>query len=1040
MSEPLGSAVLELTTDNRKLRDGLAAGRRSAGEFAQTAGRALLPLSIAIAAVGGGSIKLASDFESSFAGVRKTVNATEAEFAALSQGFREMSQEIPVNVNELNRIGEAAGQLGIKTENILDFTRVMADLGVATNLSSDQAATSLARLANITGMAQGDFDRLGSTIVALGNNFATTESEIVEMGLRIAGAGAQVGLTEGEILAVGTALSSVGIAAEAGGSAISKVMVNMSLAVSKGGESLDDFARVAGMSGAEFQRAFKEDAASAIESFIVGLGDLQASGGDVLKVLDDMGITEVRMRDALLRSAGASDLVSAALDLQGEAWEENTALTKEAEERYKTFESQLDIFWNTVKDVGITIGTVLLPMLTDMLKAAKPIVQWASDAAEGFADLSKPVKVAVAALGGFLVIGPPLLLLFGQLAISASALAGLFGGAGATTAVAGGAAAATTKVGLLSTALGRAGLYGAALGAGIGIGTLIRKMADLATEGETTQTSMQKFGFLAVLRTDAWAEWADAVGLYGESLEELHDSADETAKALKDRMGPAVVRVTREVDASWRAQMDAAQVAEDLARTTDDTAKSWRDAYPPLDSLNMKLWGFVSAAETAKAVNDELFGSFEDSTAVIVDFDTSLPSTVTNLAFLEDAQDDVTDGSLEAAIALNKLKNKLAEAGQASGGFFGSLTSGIPILGGFGSAIDDLIGGLTGGEGLSGFLNNLGAGIVDGFGQILSGGISSLINAGIALAMKGLKILGGKVLDFFKGLFRSTESFRSERAGSIFGAFEVPQSVLDSIGAASARFSDMGRKLPDTIASLTEFDTVLRAVGIETSDQFSFAMGKGDEAVQRLKDGLITGAEAADFFGNESLRIMQDAAIALGGTAEAEFQHMIDKAIAAGIAIPEEFRRGFEEAGKAATDATTTAADAVARTWQRAAETSSSTLADSMRRAGDSIRTTFGDMRFEIPVGFSTDRFKDLGTGFDLRHVTGMAEGGIVTAPTLAVIGEGRHPEAVIPLDGRSGLMGSDAELKGLRKDLRHFMRMMPAEIRSSLKHAWETS
>ena len=168
--------------------------------------------------------KAAMDWESSWAGVQKTVDGTAPQMAELEAGLRGLARELPSSHAEIAAVAEAAGQLGIETPNILGFTRTMIDMGEATNLSAEEAATSLARFMNVMGTSQGDVGRLGAAVVGLGNNFATTESEIVQMSQRLAGAGAQAGLTEGDVMGIATAMSSVGIEAEAGGSAMSQTM------------------------------------------------------------------------------------------------------------------------------------------------------------------------------------------------------------------------------------------------------------------------------------------------------------------------------------------------------------------------------------------------------------------------------------------------------------------------------------------------------------------------------------------------------------------------------------------------------------------------------------------------------------------------------------------------------------------------------------------------------------------------------------------------------------------------------------------------
>lgn len=318
----------------------------------------------------------AVSWESAFAGVRKTVDGTETELQGLSDGLRRMSTDIPTSAVELAGIAEAAGQLGIQTDNVESFTRVIADLGETTNLTGQEGATQLARLANITQMSQDDFDRLGSTVVDLGNNLATTESEIVNMGLRIAGAGAQVGMTEADILGIAGALSSVGIEAEAGGSAISRVMMDIASEVETGGDKLGDFAAVAGMSASEFSAAWREDAAGALATFITGLGQMDEQGGSTLQTLEDLGITEIRMRDALLRSAGAGDLLTDALEMGNDAWRENNALQQEAAQRYETTEAKMQTARNALTDLRVEMGERLLPAIGDVSTAFTDLLRF----------------------------------------------------------------------------------------------------------------------------------------------------------------------------------------------------------------------------------------------------------------------------------------------------------------------------------------------------------------------------------------------------------------------------------------------------------------------------------------------------------------------------------------------------------------------------------------------------------------------------------------------------------------------------------------
>lgn len=428
--------IIKILADNKQARktfEEMDFNLKKIGKSATKIGKDMsLKLTAPLLLLGGIAAKTAIKFESAFTGVRKTVNATEKQFAGLEKQLKSLALEVPLTAEEIFGIAEAAGQLGIERESILPFTKVMADLGATTNLSANEAATSLARFGNITNLAEGDYDKLGSTIVDLGNNLATTEGEIVDMALRLAGAGKTVGLTQAQILALAGGLSSVGIRAEAGGTAFSRVMLEINKNIGTGSEEMKGFAEVSGKSVDEFEKQWKKRPAEALIGFTEGLAKAQTEGKNVSIILENLGFESIRITDSLLRASGSGDLFRNALKLGSEAWKKNTALTKEANLRYGTSASQLKIARNEVAQLAESFGIILAPVLIEIVNFLKPVVKFLKE-------LSPTTKTIIIVIAGLVATIGPLLIAFGLMAtaigIIATASAGVLIAIGGVTAV-----------------------------------------------------------------------------------------------------------------------------------------------------------------------------------------------------------------------------------------------------------------------------------------------------------------------------------------------------------------------------------------------------------------------------------------------------------------------------------------------------------------------------------------------------------------------------------------------------------------------------
>jgi TP901 family phage tail tape measure protein len=323
---------------------------------------------IAATVVAGGlvaSAKEAINYESAFAGVRKTVDATEPQLKQLSSDFREMSTEIPISAVRLAGLGETAGALGIGAGSanpigqIKEFVRVTALLGETTNVSADQAATSLGQLGNVLDLREKDYERFGSTLVDLGNKGASTEAEILGIATRSGAASKQIGMAAKETLGWASAVANLGIEEEAGGSSLQTFYLKSLQMISANGKQLGIYAKTAGMTGKAFKKAFAEDASGALEMFVGGLGKLAAA--EQLAVLKALGFNDIRITRTLLGLAGSGENLGNSLDVAGTAWEANTALAAEAQKRFDTVSSHITLLKNNIQDAAITIGTGMLP-------------------------------------------------------------------------------------------------------------------------------------------------------------------------------------------------------------------------------------------------------------------------------------------------------------------------------------------------------------------------------------------------------------------------------------------------------------------------------------------------------------------------------------------------------------------------------------------------------------------------------------------------------------------------------------------------------
>ena len=380
-----------------------------AGEKIEGVGRSLQPISDKAQDFLSNAINQSAKFEDAFADVEKTVSgANRFDFQEISNGLREMATEVPTAADELAHIAGLAGQMNVPKEQIVEFTRAMVDFGNATDITAQEATKEIAQIYNVIGKGN-DFstlDNLLSTIVDLGNNTATTESAIVEMFRNVAAASSRVGMTESQMAALAATLSSLGLD-KGGASAISKIMTNIDKAVDTNSTKLTEWANVAGLSADKFKELWNQDASAGLMAVVEGIAKSNEEGTSFNETLEELGIKEIRQVDTLSRLVNAHEEYAKNIDLANNAYRKGTALSEEAEKRYRTLLSQIQILKNNLTEFAIAIGDILLPYIEWIIQSIGSLVDWLNN-------LQPHTKMLITRIAAITAVLAPLLIGLGK--------------------------------------------------------------------------------------------------------------------------------------------------------------------------------------------------------------------------------------------------------------------------------------------------------------------------------------------------------------------------------------------------------------------------------------------------------------------------------------------------------------------------------------------------------------------------------------------------------------------------------------------------
>lgn len=500
----------------------------------------------------GNATSAAADFEEQLIDIERVLDDASG-MDQLEEDLLDIARTTPLTIDELTSVGEQLARLGVDAEDIPQVTEWIAMLGATTDMTADEAADSMPRIATAFGIPMDEIDGLAHAIVALGANFGTTESEMMDVMVRAGPMADLLGLNEDQALGLAAAMNEVSPTSRLAAGGLERMMEAV-----MDPSNIELWAELLGKSTDEIERMKEEEP----EELLLRIAEAAHEDQEAFNLLnDELGVTS---QDFATLGSNTDD-AREAMDMANDEADEGSAMYDEFDRSMEGVNAKLQILRNRLEIVAIQIGQVLLPAFEAFIDILIDAVDFIIDLNEATSGWAGTLAGLTAMVGGF---AAGLKLLASQSALVAGALGSL------KVAISALGGPITLIIGLT------AALAAAWITDFMGIRTATQNLLNFLQEtfGPVIESALEQVERAVGTLTDFWEEqWSEWEPIVTDVWETIQTAIEEALTLIENELIGPTLEALEEV---WRMH------GEEL---TQEATETWNH----IEEIIVEFWEWL---------------------------------------------------------------------------------------------------------------------------------------------------------------------------------------------------------------------------------------------------------------------------------------------------------------------------------------------------------------------------------------------------------------------------------------------------------------